>query len=126
MRIYDYSEIEFALWAIATLGLVVLVSLVSYAARNRSMLLLGMVSCFAGFLIPKSHRTGQTFESSLHWMSSHIIYWGFIGALIGCCIAWALTKKWQFFHQFSIAGLLVVTGVFALIVMLFVYFLDWH
>ena len=80
------------------------------------MFLLGSIGCFLGHATPKMQRTSGNFESSLNLTASHILGWGLIGGIIGCCLAMVISKQLK--KQFSIRTILISTMAVAPIIVL--------
>ncbi len=113
---YTYQDIEFALCGIRILILILVVSFASYYFKNRLMLAFGSAGCFLGHVAPMTQRTSQTFESSLYHTASHMLGWGLIGALAGCCLALVIANQTK--KQFSIRTLLITTAATSLLIAL--------
>jgi hypothetical protein len=87
--IYDYQDIALASAMVRILGIVLVVALIAYIVKGRSLFIGGTIGSFLGFLIaePKCYSEYNSIEGAfiggISDYSRHILNWGIIGSIIG-------------------------------------------
>ena len=86
---YDYADFEFMMCAIRILVIVGVVAVISYVAKSRAMLVAGTLGSLLGCVAPHGgiHINGTAeavYMGQLHFTASNILWWGVVGASIGC------------------------------------------
>ncbi len=114
---YDHSEIFFATESLRVMPIIVVVSLVSYVAKSRMALVAGILGSFLGYVVPEpSVWLYYADVPSLLSTANHILFYGVVGAVLGCSLVIRLRSIRRSSLRFSIQTLLWLTAACAVAV----------
>ena len=116
---YDYADFEFMMCAIRILVIVGVVAVISYAAKSRAMFVAGTLGSLLGCVAPHGgiHINGTAeavYMGQLHFTASNILWWGVVGASIGCLTVAAI-QRFKPSAQYSLRTILATTTVIAIV-----------
>ena len=116
---YDYADFEFMMCAIRILVIVGVVAVISYAAKSRAMFIAGTLGSLLGIVAPHGgiHINGTAeavYMGQLHFTASNMLWWGIIGASIGCLVV-AGIQRFKPTSQYTLRTILAVTTVVAVV-----------
>lgn len=128
---YNHGDVEFAACGIVILGLILVVAIVSFAVKSRTMFILGSLGSFLGYVVPEPsiHIDGTAegcFLAGLEFTAAHVFQYGTIGVFTVCLAVAVFRHKRSLGRQYSLRSLLLVTTAVAAALAIFRCLANWH